>query len=205
MEIQMTKIQNVGLYILSKYGKEAGTIELNKIFYLVDVASYRLLGKTISGVTYIRAEKGPYSRSISQELCELDGKQLKRETKHSRGFSPFPKVAWSVTEDSKKEPDLMPEEKEIINQVLDKIKGLSPQDLEKLSYKTEPMLHILDEEKKANCPLLQETLDFTKIEQDEFMRDFLANSRTPISGEERKQIEYYDREWKRVELMLQGN
>jgi hypothetical protein len=201
----MTKIQSVGLYILTKYGKEAGTIELNKLFYLVDVASYRLFGKTISGTKYIRAEKGPYSRAISQELCLLEGKEIRRETKPSRGFSPFPKVAWSVTQEITMESDLPLEEQELINQVLDKVKGLTPQGLEKLSYKTEPMLHILDEEKKADCPLLQEPLDFKKIKRDEFMQEFISNSKTPISEEERKQMEYYDREWADVELMLQGN
>lgn len=201
----MTKIQSVGLYILTKYGKEAGTIELNKLFYLVDVASYRLFGATISGTKYIRVEKGPYSRAISRELCLLEGKQIKRETKPSKGFSPFPKVAWSVTKEITIESDLAPVEQELINQVLDKIKELTPRDLEKLSYETEPMLHILDEEKKANCPLLQEPLDFKEIKRDEFMQEFISNLKTPISEEERKQIEYYDKEWEEVELMLQGS
>lgn len=200
----MTKIQSVGLYILTKYGKEAGTIELNKLFYLVDVASYRLLGETISETKYIRAEKGPYSHAISQELCLLEGKQIKRETKPSKGFSSFPKVAWVVTQEITIESDLAPVEQELINQVLDKVKGLTPRDLEKLSYKTEPMLHILEEEKKANCPLLQEPLDFEQIKRDEFMQEFISNLKTPISEEEQKQIEYYDREWKEVELMLAG-
>jgi hypothetical protein len=201
----MTKIQNVGLYILTKYGKEAGTIELNKLFYLIDVASYRLFGETMSGTSYIRAEKGPYSNAISQELCLLQGKQIKRETKPSKGFSTFPKVAWSVTQETRIEPNLTPTEQELINQVLDKITSLTPRDLEKLSYQTEPMLHILAEEKKANCPLLQEPLDFEHIKRDEFMQEFISNLKTPISEEERKQIEYYDREWEEAELMLQGS
>ena len=201
----MTKIQNVGLYILSKYGKEAGTIELNKLFYLVDVASYRLLGKTISRTKYVRAEMGPYSRAISQELCLLEDKQVKRGTKPSKGFSSFPKVAWSVTKGIKIKPELELDEKEIINKVLEIVSGLSPRELEKLSYKTEPMLYILDKESKVNCPQFQAPLDFTKIKRDEFMREFISNLKTPISEEEQKQIEYYDREWKEVELMLQGN
>jgi len=200
----MTRIQSVGLYILTKYGKEAGTIELNKLFYLVDVASYRLFGKTISGTKYIRAEKGPYSRDISQELCLLEGKQLKRETKPSKGFSSFPKVAWSAVQESAAESDLTPVEQELVMQVLDKVKGLTPQELEKLAYKTEPMLHILDEEKKASCPLLQEPLDFKDVERDKFMREFMLTLKKPISEEEQKQIEYYDKEWEEVELMLQG-
>jgi len=201
----MTKIQNVGLYILTKYGKESGTIELNKLFYLVDVASYRLFGETISGTEYVRAEKGPYSRAIAEELCLLKGKQIKRETKPSTGFSSFPKVAWSVTQEMGKEPELAPIEKEIIDRVLDKVSGLAPRELERLSYKTEPMLYILEKESKMNCPLLQEPLDFTKIERDEFMEEFIRNSKTPMSEEERKQIEYYNREWKEIELTLQGN
>jgi uncharacterized phage-associated protein len=201
----MTKIQSVGLHILSKYGKEAGTIELNKLFYLADVASYRLFGKTVSGTKYIRAEMGPYSRAISQELCLLEGKQIKRETKPSKGFSSFPKVAWSVTQETKIEPELAPEENEIINQVLDKVRGLAPRDLEKLSYQTEPMTDILTKEVKNNCPLLQEPLDFTKIKRDEFMQEFLTDQKTPLSEEEKEHIKYYDREWQEVELMLQGN
>jgi hypothetical protein len=201
----MNKIQNVGVYILSQYGKEAGTIELNKLFYLVDVASYRLFGETISGTKYVRAERGPYSRAISQELCLLKDKQIKMETKPSKGFSAFPKVAWSLMQETKIEPELKLEEKEIINQVLEKIRGLAPRDLEKLSYKTEPMLQILAKESQLNCPLFQVPLDFTQIKRDEFMQEFLSNLKTPISEEERKQSEHYDKEWQEVELMLQGN
>jgi len=201
----MTRIQSVGLYLLAKYGKEAGTIELNKLFYLVDVASYRLFGKTVSGTEYIRAEKGPYSRSISRELCLLEGKQIRRETKPSKGYSSFPKVAWSVVEGAAAESDLAPVEQELITQVLDKVKGLTPQELERLSYRTEPMLHIVDEEKKASCPLLQEPLDFKDIERDGFMQEFMSNLTRPISEEEREQIEYYNKEWEEVELMLQGS
>jgi hypothetical protein len=200
----MTKIQRVGLYILTKYGKEAGTIELNKLFYLVDVASYRLFGTTISGTQYVRAEKGPYSRAISRELRLLDDKQMKRTTKPSKGFSAILKVAWSVPQETTIESDLAPVEQEVINKVLDKVEGLAPRDLEKLSYKTEPMLHILDEEKKCNCPFLQEPLDFKQVKRDEFMQELISNLETPISEEERKQIEYYDKEWEEVELMLQG-
>ncbi len=201
----MTKIQSVGLYILSKYGKEAGTIELNKLFYLVDVAAYRLFGKTISGVQYIRAEKGPYSGDISRELCLLNGKEVKREVKPSKGYSSFPKVAWSVIQEPKVEHDLESVETELINQVLDKVRGLAPRDLEKLSYKTEPMLSVLDEESKTKCALLQEPLDFTKIRRDEFMQEFISNLNKPISKEEQKQMEYYNREWKGIELALQGS
>lgn len=201
----MTKIQAVGVFILSQYGKEAGTIELNKLFYLADVAAYRLLGKTISGTKYVRAEHGPYSRSISQQLCLLEGTQIKREVKPSKGFSSYPKIAWSAIGEEKATSDLLEEEKEIIRQVLDKVKGLAPRDLEKLSYKTEPMLDVLGREKKGNCELLQESLDFKKVQRDEFMQEFLANLDSPKSKEEQEQATYYDEEWKTVELMLQGN
>ena len=48
-------------------------------------------------------------------------------------------------------------------------------------------------------------MTFKEIEKDEFMQEFISNLRKPISEEERKQIEYYDREWEEVELMLQGS
>ncbi|MFC1917515.1 Panacea domain-containing protein [Chloroflexota bacterium] len=200
----MKKIQSTGLYILSKYGKEAGTIELNKLFYLVDVASYRLFGKSISNTKYIRAEKGPYSRAISEQLFLLDGKQIKRTKKPSKGYSSFPKIAWTAIEETQTEPELDSVEKELINQVLQKIKGLAPKDLEKLSYQTEPMLDILEKESKSKCDTLQEPLDFSKIKRDEYMQEFLDNYQKPLSEEEKKQKEYYDREWKQVEVVLQA-
>jgi len=201
----MNKIQNVGIYILAEYGKEAGTIELNKLYYLVDVASYRLFGETLSGVRYIRAEKGPYSREISRELCLLEGRGVIRETKPSKGASTFPKVAWSIDKSTVVEPDLEAVEKELIDQVLRKVKGLAPRDLEKLSYNTEPMLDVLDQEAKNTCPLLQEKLDFGKIKRDEFMQKFLANSQRPMSEEEQECMEFCNKEWAEVELLLKSH
>lgn len=201
----MNKIQNVGVYILSQYSKETGTIELVKLFYLIDVAYYRLFGKTLSGTQYIRAEKGPYSREITNELCKLDNKGIKRELKPSRGFSSFPKVAWSIADGFDITPVLRQDEKELIKQVLNKVKGLDPQELEKLSYKTEPMQDIIAKEKKANCPLINEPLDFAQIEIDEFMKGFQAHLKTPISEEEKKCLEFGAKEWEEVELLLQSN
>lgn len=200
--MKRTKIQKVGIYILSRYGKEAGTIELNKLFYLVDVSFYRLFGEKLSGVSYIRAEKGPYSREISRELCALEGNEIRRETKSSRGVSQFPKIAWSVNGETELELDLKREEKETIDQVVRKVIDLTPMQLEKLAYSTEPMQAILRQEKESQCPLLQESLDFDTIERDKFMQEFLINLKSPLTPQEKECVKHAQSEWAEIESML---
>ncbi len=199
--MRLTKIQNVGIYILRRYGKEAGTIELNKLFYLSDVAYYRLFGESLSGVHYIRADYGPYSKEIADELCALEKQGIKRDEKPGR--SPYPKIAWSIKPNAKMTPSLRQEEKEVIDHVLDFVRGLTPLEIEALSYKTEPMLAIVEQENKYKCQLLLTGLNFDEIQRDVVMMKFLESKKRPPSENDKEYHNFLQTELSELDAILQ--
>lgn len=198
-----TKVQSVSIYLLQNYGKQVGTIELNKLLYLIDAAFYRLFGRTVSGLSYIRYDKGPYTRQITDELSELIDYEVLREYKPSRGYSKFLKVAWCKGKNPRFEPEMEAEEKEVTNQVFRKVRGLSPRDLERLAYKTEPMQEIIERERILGYLLLGEPIDFHKLKRDSFMQEYLENLERPISSEDNEHKEFLQKEWSEFDSLLQ--
>ncbi len=174
----LSTIHRLIVYILKKLDRELGTVELVKIVYLIDVEYFKLFGKTLTGLSYIRRELGPYTRDISNaatELEEKEGEIFETRLVPSKGFSPIPKKSHKLKEEVRFEPELAPEKREVVNQVLNKIKSLSPKQLEKESYKTEPMQEILKKEKRVKEKLHGARIDFSLIERDKFMERWLAN------------------------------
>ena len=198
-----TKVQSLGIYLLQSYGKQIGTIELNKLFYLIDSAFYRLFGRTVSDLSYIRYDKGPYTRQIADSLIELIDYEVTREYKPSRGYSKFLKVAWCKGNNPRFEPEMEAEEKEVVNQVLRKVGGLNPWDLERLAYKTEPMQEIIERERKLGYLLLGEPVDFQKLQRNSFMQEYLENLRRPISSEDNEHKEFLQKEWAEFDSILE--
>lgn len=180
-------IHRVIAYILKKLNRELGTIELVKIVYLIDVLHFRLFGKLLTGLNYIRWDFGPYTREISRAATDLEerGGIIESKLTPSRGLSFIPKKSHILKKEVQFEPDLLPEEYEIIDFELDRIKDLTPKQLEIEAYKTEPMQEILRKEQKAKTKLYGANIDFSLIKRDEFMKRWLANRE-----KEEKDLEY---------------
>lgn len=184
----LAPIHRLIVYILKKLGRELGTVELVKIVYLIDIEFFKLFGRTLTGLNYIRHELGPYTRKISEAVTDLEEKEGKIIETHivpSRGYSPIPKKSHKLGKEVKFEPGLRPEEQEVTSQVLRKMKNLSVKQLEKLAYETEPMRDILEKEKRAKVKLYGADLDFSLVKRDEFMKRWLANRE-----KEKKNLEY---------------
>ncbi len=174
----LASIHRLIVFIFKKLGRELGTVELVKIVYLIDVEFFKSFGKTLTDINYIRHELGPYTRKISEAVTDLEekeGKIIKTRLCFSKGYSSILKKSHKLEREVKFEPDLLPEEQEIANQLLNKIKDLSVKQLEKLAYGTEPMQAILEKERKANVKLNGAELDFSLIKRDEFMKKWIAN------------------------------
>ena len=201
--MEATRVQRVGLHILRTYGKEAGTIELNKLFYLIDATFYRMFGTTLSGLAYVRNVKGPYSAQIAQQLGKLDGHEVIKQNKPSKGNSEFRKVAWSIGPESRFEPNLRLEERETVEQVIGKIRTMSPRELENLSYQTEPMQEILKLE-QTGIDCRDRTIRLSALEPDAFMRDCLAFRNVPLSEEDKEYHGVLEQEWAEFNSILQG-
>lgn len=184
----LASIHRLIVFIFKKLDRELGTVELVKIIYLIDVEFFKFFGRTLTGLNYIRHELGPYTRKISEAVTDLEekeGKIIKTRLCFSKGHSSIPKKSHKLERDVRFEPDLLPEEQEVANQLLNEIKGLSVKQLEKEAYKTKPMQAILEKEKKANVKLNGAELDFSLIERDEFMKRWTINRE-----KDKKNLEY---------------
>lgn len=171
-------IHRLIVYILKKLDRDVGIVELVKMVYLIDVEYFKLFGETLTGLGYIRQKLGPYTRDISNAVTDLEEKEpgvLEVKIISSRGHSPILKRSHKIKEEVQFDPDLKSEEKEVANQVLDNIKFLTPKQLENESYKTEPMKEILKKETKVKEKLYGASLDFSLIERNKFMEEWIAN------------------------------
>jgi len=186
-DCQFTKAHHLLAYILSK-SKEPGNIELMKLVYLVDVEYYRLFGKLLSDFRYVRQRLGPWSSKFPEMNSELENNGIiKTISKLSRGGSPILKEAHKFI-NSKFQPELLPEEKEVADGVLKKFANLPPKKIEQESYRTEPMQEILKDEEKLGKKLIGMLLNFSSIRRDEFMKNWLNNRRK--FSERKPDLEY---------------
>lgn len=181
---QLTKLQSIIAYILENCGRDVGTVELVKLVYLIDVAYYRLFGKTLTELEYIRYTLGPYTGDIGRIASELEvlGVLIITITK-SRGFSNIPKRNHKFSGNNAK-LFVSSLTKEVINKTLSNIRTKSPKQIEKLAYETEPMLEVLKDEKKLNKKLNGTPLDFSKINRDKFMQEWLMNCKKLTTEED---------------------
>lgn len=175
----LSTIHKLIAYILKKLDRELGAVELVKIVYLIDVEYFKLFGETLTGLNYIRQKLGPYTRDISNAVIDLEEREGEKivETRliPSKRHSSIPKRSHKLKKEVRFEPGLEPEEKEVINQVISAIESLTPKQLEKESYKTEPMKEIIEKEKRVKENLYGAPLDFSLIKRNEFMKQWLDN------------------------------
>jgi len=172
---QLSKLHHLIVYVLDSIDRGVGSVELVKIIYLIDVAYYRLFGKTLSGLEYIRYKLGPYTGDIAQVASELEAMGILGITiTPSSGFSSIPKKTHNLKR-GKLTPELSKEDKVVIENALKEISNLTPKQLENKAYKTEPMQEILKDEKKLGKDLYRKPLNFSRIQRDQFMKNWLEN------------------------------
>ncbi len=177
-DYQFTKPHHLLVYILSQLKeKEPGNIELVKLIYLIDLEYYRLFGKLLTGFHYVRQKFGPYSREFSEVNSELEFNGIiEVVSKISRGGSSIPKRTHKFVK-PEFQVELLPEEKEVTDRMLKKFAGLSPKRIEQESYNTEPMQEIIEDEKKLGKKLIGTPLNFSCVQRDKFMENWLSHKK----------------------------
>lgn len=127
------KFQNLILYIAraSKADPKFGATKLNKILYFSDFEAYGLWGKSITGATYIRLDRGPVPKPILPTLRELeDTQKIRREER--KYFHHTQKRVEAITE-----PNLVsfdPREIELVDRVMGELRILNASDVSALSH-----------------------------------------------------------------------
>lgn len=151
--------------------------ELVKTIYLIDCEHAKLYGTTLTGITYLRDNFGPFSWDIPNTLDELseDG-LISIKVAHNMFGSPMFLHETQIPYDITKEvaatsylgvPDefysqgslegiydnLDKEEVKLVFYIIKRIKNLSLRRILRLAYSTEPMRNILREERLLNKKL----------------------------------------------------
>lgn len=175
------KVHHLIYHVVKSLDRELGAIELMKIIFLIDAAYWRLFGKTITGIQYIRKQKGPFAPEISEAARDMHDRELNYRRCLSRGRSEFLKKACSPGSRPRFDPELPPEEAELVRQTLRVIGHLDPRALERLAYDTEPMRAVSDKEARLGWNLSGTPLNLDLLERDSFMLRWLKNREIAMS------------------------
>ncbi len=130
---------------------------LMKLSYIVDLISIKKSGKQISNFEYKRYKYGPFDNKIYGYLKDLiEENVIKEDVAFAQTGDEFIIYAFNEQEDFSFDK-LSTEEKQIIDEVIESVKGYGAKALVDLAYKTKPMKKI--GAKIGNSKGLNEKLD----------------------------------------------
>lgn len=180
-----TVLHSLMVFILSELGREAGAIELAKIVYLIDVEKARLMGETVTGERYTRQIKGPLAKSFESCITDMDGFEISVTIRERGGASPYAKKAHALGDKLRFGPSLSTVDTVIARRVLARVKNLTPLEIERLAYDTEPMKAILEEEIRTGRQLLGQPIDFSLVEPNPIIQQWRENMKKPAEPDAR--------------------
>lgn len=134
---KLDKTKKLLTYITEFNGKVTVT-GLMKLSYLVDLVSLSKKNKKISEFKYRRYTHGPFDPKIYSHLKDLVARNiLLEETEYTPLGLEY--TVYKVNEKIDKDYTEIKEDKRIIDDVLENLKGYGVKTLKEISYKTEPM------------------------------------------------------------------
>jgi len=154
-----TKLKRLILFIVRNLDRELGSIELAKLAYLTDIEKMRFVGQSITGEEYVRRDFGPLARNFQDAIRSMLNHEVIRSYAVSGGWSGMTKFCHRPGPNPRFDHELDPIDEAIARRALAKYGHLSPIQLERRAYDTEPMK--LPELKKGDV------LDLELVERDE--------------------------------------
>ncbi len=135
----LTKNQQLISYLVSVHPRSSIT-SLIKLAYLIDLVSLKISNRKISEYNYIRYYYGPYDESISDDLRILVEKEIIiPKTEYTQNGTEY--IIYDLNDEAEFSlSDISREEKEIIDNFTESVKGYGAKMLTDLAYKTKPML-----------------------------------------------------------------
>lgn len=175
----MTKLENTILYLLSRAEEKdkpnLSKFELFKLLYLLEVESFKFVGKSFfdCAISFVREKNGPISIDVYHALNSLKNKYIEIKEEKKIDYSYARHSIFLKKKNNK--IDLGESEKLFINSVVDSYISLSIKELKKVVYNTEPMEKMRHEERKNRVEFLKgEKIDFNTISLDEDVVDLIA-------------------------------
>jgi uncharacterized phage-associated protein len=177
MTLTINRLDATILFILAAAHKKGienlSRFELMKLVYLIEIESMKFLGHKFSDdVTFVRETNGPISYDIYRSTERLEAmKLINIDSQEGRPEYGYTRACHSL---KGKLPELQfsDSEKLYLNSILDDYIGLAIKKLKEIAYKTEPMLEMLEEEKRKGVETLKgKKINFDAVTLDE---DILA-------------------------------
>ncbi|MFA6096856.1 MAG: Panacea domain-containing protein [Candidatus Paceibacterota bacterium] len=134
-----TKNEQLLAYLAKKHEKATVTV-LMKICYLIDLVGEKKYGRQISEYRYKRYTYGPFDQKIYRDLSELQSKGI-LIAKSDYTASGEEYIHYSLNEETESVifDKLLGAETQIIDEVLESVKGFGARTLTEIAYKTKPM------------------------------------------------------------------
>jgi len=137
----MKKTRQLLAYLIQNHPGFSIT-SLMKLSYITDLVSIQKTGNPMSGFEYKRYKYGPFDDKIYQYLSELKiGNVIDEDVAYSQTGDEY--IIYNFNEKEEFSFDkLTDEEKGIMDEVLESLKGYGAKALVELAYKTKPMKKI---------------------------------------------------------------
>lgn len=134
---ELSKNEQIITYIVRYHSRATKTVVM-KLCYLIDLISFKNTGKAIFNFEYIRYKYGPFDKKVCFALEKLE--ELNYITEESY-FTPSGEenTYYSFNEKMEVVLDVKSEEKKLIDEVLESLKGYGARTLTEICYKTKPM------------------------------------------------------------------
>ena len=129
------------LSYITKFNQKVTVTSLMKLSYLIDVVSMKRNKEQVSKFEYKRYSHGPFDPKIYNYIKDLVAKGiLIEEPEYNVSGDEY--VTYRFNEESDISLDKIEDDKEIINDVLEGLKGYTARTLTDIAYKTKPMKKI---------------------------------------------------------------
>ncbi|MDO9326223.1 MAG: Panacea domain-containing protein [Methanoregula sp.] len=134
----MTELKDVMAYIIANYPfkGELSNARLTKMIYLTDWKNALLSGRQVTDISWRFVDFGPFVRDIQDTAINYREIFNSIETTNQYGV----KKLLITLNDPNFQPNLSPEEKKVIDHVIEKTKRLNWNDFIRLIYSTYPIL-----------------------------------------------------------------
>ena len=127
------------LYIIDNIHLATVT-SITKLLYLIDLTCISDGRKKVTNIGYVRYYYGPYSHSIKNAIDKLLGeKKIVARLRTLASGEPF--LEYNIVPNSK-QIEFEDDNKDIIDELLSSLGGLTPSQLTKIAYGTAPMKKI---------------------------------------------------------------
>jgi uracil-DNA glycosylase family 4 len=149
-----TMLQQLSVHIIKKF-RTITKFKLTKLIYLIDYEFYKVTGRLLTEAFYIYQRNGPLQTTLTKRLDELEGFEVR---KNFAGLY----LTYNIGPNIRFEPTFNSDEKEIIEEILNKFEKYNNKEIKIAAYMTNPMKSIIRLEKRGvkvlNKPVFRELI-----------------------------------------------